>query len=186
MSTYKIAAICGSLRKSSTNLALLNKSVELTADKFQISFVDISQFPVYNMDIDTPELFPECIKVARQQILDADGILVGLPEFNFSMPGSFKNAIDWLSRGTIGNHPFQCKPVCVVSSAGGLGGYRAQQHFRQIGQFFDLRFMPNDLTVRQFEPPQKFNEGGLIDAATIDKLKTHLDDFHKWIEFQKH
>lgn len=186
MSKFKVAAICGSLRKTSTNMGLLLKSIDLTQDKFDIVMVEIKDFPVYNMDIDTPETFPEAIKIARQQILDCDAVLVGLPEFNLSMPGSFKNAIDWLSRSTIGPHPFSSKPITMISSAGGNGGLRSQLHFREVGQFFDLRFMNSSLCVKQFEQPQKFNANGeLIDQVTIDRLKKHLDQFYDWISFNK-
>ena len=107
--SYKLIAFSGSLRKASTNTGLLRAAQELSGPLFSVEIQDISAFPFYNGDVDSVEQFPEIVKEVRQKILESNGIIFSVCEYNHSISGVLKNAIDWLSRSTIGPHPFSKK-----------------------------------------------------------------------------
>lgn len=172
----KVAAICGSLRKASFNRGLIRSAIEISKESMngmQIEYVDISPLPFLNTDLEVNGTFPEAVEVFRKKILEADSILFASPEYNYSLTGPLKNAIDWASRAP---NVWADKAAAIVSAGGGFGGGRSQYHLRQVGVFLDLHFINKpELFVKAFEPPQKFDaDGNLIDAATKEKLKQLL------------
>jgi chromate reductase len=125
----KILAFAGSLRKGSYNKALVRAAVEVAPENVVIEVFDLEGIPPFNQDLEnTP---PQRVKEFKEKIRNADAILIATPEYNYSIPGVLKNAIDWASR------PFQenslkGKPVAIMSaSTGKFGGARAQYHLRQ-------------------------------------------------------
>ena len=120
---HKIVGICGSLREKSTNLAILKLLGEqLPADKFSFEIINYKDFTVYNGD-DEERVIPDAVKRVHAQILAADGMVIASPEYNYSVSGALKNAIDWLSR--VQPSPFDKKPISIISAvAGGSGGAR--------------------------------------------------------------
>jgi NAD(P)H-dependent FMN reductase len=124
----KVAAIIGSVRKDSNNLKLVEYMKKRYADKMEIEPVLISEIPMYNPDVE--ETPPQEVVDFRNKIKSADAVLFAVAEYNFSIPGSLKNAIDWLSRG---GFVLRDKPAFIVgSSMGVLGSVRAQIHLREI------------------------------------------------------
>src|SRR5262245_54533727 len=134
-----ILGISGSLRKSSYNTAALRAAQELAPADMTIQIADISEFPLYNEDVRAAG-FPPAVDRFREQIRSADALLFSTPEYNFSVSGVLKNAIDWASRPP--DQPFAGKPAAVMgASMGTTGTVRAQSHLRQMGIFLDLKFV---------------------------------------------
>ena len=141
MTTKKIAVLVGSLRKESFTRRVANSLIELAPEGLELSIVELRDLPLYNEDdeTDTP---PAAFTVFRDAIKGADGILFCTPEYNRSVPGSLKNAIDVGSR-PYGKAAFADKPCAVVSvSPGALGGFGANHHLRQMLPFLNMPTMP--------------------------------------------
>jgi chromate reductase len=133
---FKILAFAGSLRKSSYNKALIRAAVELAPANAVLKVFDLEGIPPFNEDhINNP---PAKVVEFKNEIRSADALLIATPEYNYSIPGVLKNAIDWASRPFQGN-PLEGKPVAVMSaSTGRLGGARAQYHLRQTFVFLNM------------------------------------------------
>ena len=174
-----IIAILGSLRKASFNRMLLNAAVELAPADLTIEIADISKFPLYNQDVEDAGA-PDAVKKLQEQIRSADGILFVTPEYNYSMSGVIKNAIDWASRPPKEN-PFNGKPCAMMSASTSLlGGARAQYHLRQSCVFINLIPM-NKPEVTLMKAQEKFDaDGKLIDEATRKMLTTFMQSFKDW------
>ena len=137
MVNTKILGICGSLRKASLNMAALRAARASAPDGVTLEIADISGIPVYNEE-NYAEGFPPAVDAFRAQIKAADALLFATPEYNYSIPGVLKNAIDWASRPP--EHPFSGKAVGMLGcSAGTSGTMRAQYHLRQVMVFLDMR-----------------------------------------------
>jgi len=132
----KILAFAGSLRKGSFNKALVRAAVEVAPENVAMEVFDLEGIPPYNQDLEnTP---PQKVTEFKEKIRIADALLIATPEYNYSIPGVLKNAIDWASRPYQGN-PFEGKPVALMSaSVGKLGGGRAQYHLRQSFVFLNM------------------------------------------------
>lgn len=135
---YRILGIPGSLRRNSLNRSLLDAAAELMPDSGKLELANLSDLPLYNWDVEQESGFPEPVQRFRQQIAEADGLLFATPEYNYSMPGALKNALDWASRGG-DEAPINRKPAAIMGAAGRLGSVRAQMHLRQVLMHNDLR-----------------------------------------------
>ena len=134
-----ILGISGSLRAGSFNTALLRTAQASAPEDMTIDIATLEQIPLYNGDNDGLEK-PQPVQDLSDAIRRADGVLIATPEYNFSMSGVLKNAIDWVSR--VDDQPFAGKPLGIMgASAGGLGTARAQYHLRQVFVFLDPRVM---------------------------------------------
>lgn len=164
MADIRILGLSGSLRKGSYNTAALRAAAGLLPEGASMEIADLSEIPVYNEDVKV-QGFPPAVQKLRDQIAAADALFFATPEYNYSVSGVLKNAIDWASRPP--NQPFDDKPVAIMSASGGLlGGARAQYHLRQIGIFMNLRFV-NRPEVMIGQAPTKFDaEGNLTDETT--------------------
>ena len=133
---FKILAFAGSLRKGSYNKALVRAAVEVAPENVAMEVFDLEGIPPFNQDNEnTP---PERVTEFKEKIRTADALLIATPEYNYSVPGVLKNAIDWASRPNRGN-PLEGKPVAIMSaSMGKLGGARAQYHLRQSFVFLNM------------------------------------------------
>ncbi|KAI8545983.1 hypothetical protein RHMOL_Rhmol07G0080200 [Rhododendron molle] len=139
----------------------------------QIEYIDIAPLPMLNTDLEVGGTYPPAVEAFRQKILEADSVLFASPEYNYSVTGPLKNAIDWASRPP---NVWANKAAAIVSAGGGFGGGRSQYHLRQIGVFLDLHFINKpEFFLNVFQPPAKFDsEGTLTDVATQEKLKEVL------------
>ncbi|OAO79762.1 NADPH:quinone oxidoreductase [Geobacillus stearothermophilus] len=176
-----IVALVGSLRKDSYNRKLAEFMRERYKDKFQLDIADIGALPHYNQDDELDP--PEVVAAFKRQVADVDGVLIVTPEYNWSVPGVLKNALDWLSRV---DKVLVNKPVMIVGvSTGMMGTIRAQLHLRQILQSPGLaaKVLPpagNEVLINFVN--QKFDESGqLTDAATIQLLDQVIERFVQWI-----
>lgn len=157
--TISILGISGSLRKGSYNSATLHAARELAPPDLKIEIGDISQFPLYNADLQAQGI-PEAVQQLGARIRAADGVLLVTPEYNYSVSGVMKNAIDWLSR--LKDQPFAGKPVAICgASMGVLGTARAQYHLRQIGVYLDMRIL-NKPEVMIGQAHERFDAEGRL------------------------
>src|SRR5215472_76071 len=166
MSDIRVLGICGSLRKGSFNRMALRVAQESVPAGMKIDVADISAFPLYNEDV-RAQGFPPAVQRFRDQIAAADALLFVTPEYNYSVSGVLKNAIDWASRPP--NQPFDGKPVAMMGASGGvLGTARAQYHLRQTCVFLNM-FPINKPEVLIAQAAGKFDEHGkLTDQTTRD------------------
>src|SRR5246127_526663 len=131
-----VLGICGSLRAGSYNKAALHVAIELKPPGMTIETADIGSIPLYNEDV-RAQGFPPPVEKLRRQIAAADALLFATPEYNYSMPGVLKNAIDWASRPP--DQPFAGKPVAIIGASAGMGGTaRAQYDLRRSCVFLDM------------------------------------------------
>ena len=131
-----VLGICGSLRAGSYNKAALRTAIELKPPGMTIETADIGSIPLYNEDV-RAQGFPPPVEKLRAQIAAAAALLFVTPEYNYSMPGVLKNAIDWASRPP--DQPFAGKPVAMMGASAGMGGtVRAQYDLRRSCVFLDM------------------------------------------------
>ena len=178
--SLKILGISGSLRASSLNTAALRAAAGLAPAGMSIELCDIGDLPLYNEDL-RAQGFPAPVQRLRERIKAADGLLIATPEYNYSVPGVLKNAIDWASRPP--EQPFDGKPVAIMgASPGALGTARAQYHLRQCFIFLNGHVL-NKPEVMIAGAGAKFDAAGnLTDAATRDFLAAMLVTFKAWTE----
>ncbi|QPC43741.1 NAD(P)H-dependent oxidoreductase [Kaustia mangrovi] len=176
---FKIIALSGSLRAGSYNTALLHAALELAPAGLDIEIADISDIPFYNGDVQARG-FPAPLEALGAKIADADAVLFATPEYNYSVPGVLKNAIDWLSR--LNPQPLENKPIGMVgASMGNMGTSRAQYHLRQILVFLNAPAM-NRPEVFVGAAHTKFDEAGkLVDGDTRKFFADYLSAFEAWV-----
>jgi chromate reductase len=175
----RILGIAGSLRQASFNRATLRAAQELAPDGMQIDSFDIAPIPLYNDDV-RQQGFPPPVEDFRARIKAADGVLIVSPEYNYSIPGVLKNAIDWASRPP--EQPFDGKPIGIMgASMGVMGAGRAQYHLRQCFVFLNGLVM-NRPEVAIPAAQNKFDAAGtLTDQPTRDFIAAHLAAFKAWV-----
>ena len=158
----KFVAFCGSLRKASFNRMALNAFIERLPAGTSAQIIEID-WPLYNADIQA-QGFPDKVQAAQKAMIEADGLVLVTPEYNYGPSGVLKNAIDWLSRMT--PQPFAAKPIAMFGASGGiLGTARAQYQLRQIMVFLDGRPV-NKPEVMIGAAQTRFVDGKLTDEAT--------------------
>ncbi|MGL4858134.1 MAG: NADPH-dependent FMN reductase [Enterobacteriaceae bacterium] len=179
--TLHIVTLLGSLRQGSYNGMIARALPELAPVEMEIKALpSIATIPLYNADLQQQGM-PEEVTELALQIRQADGVIIVTPEYNYSVPGALKNAIDWLSR--VENQPFANKPVALQTcSMGPIGGARCQYHLRQIMVFLNAHvlnkpeFMCGVVQNRVDEQRQE-----LTDVATRNLLVQQLDAFAEYI-----
>lgn len=158
----KVVAFCGSLRKASFNRMALHAFIERLPAGASAQTIEID-WPLYNADIQA-QGFPDKVQAAQKAMIEADGLVLVTPEYNYGPSGVLKNAIDWLSRMT--PQPFAAKPIAMFGASGGvLGTARAQYQLRQIMVFLDGRPV-NKPEVMIGAAQTRFADGKLTDEAT--------------------
>jgi chromate reductase len=173
----RFAVLVGSLRRGSFNAAIARALLGLApSDVTIVPLGSIGEFPLFNQDLEA-QGFPSAVIAMGEAIASADGVIIVTPEYNYSVPGVLKNAIDWLSR--LPTKPFAGKPVVIESaSPGAFGGVRAQHHLRQTLVFLDARALAQpEVTVAQAR--SKFDEktGELTDETTRGFIARQLQAF---------
>ena len=177
-----VLVICGSLRKGSYNAAVARALPALAPSNMKLKDASsFGTFPLYNQDLKDASGEPSDVLTWASEIRNADGVIIVSPEYNWSIPGGLKNAIDWVSR--VKDQPFANKAVCLQScSMGILGGARMQYHMRQSMVFLDA-FVFNRPEVLVAQAQTKFDEktGELKDEATRKIVKEQLEAFAKFM-----
>ena len=173
-----ILGIAGSLRKASYNRGALRAAQQLATADARIEIFDLDGIPPYNQDDDARP--PEKVTQFKAKIRAADAILICTPEYNYSIPGVLKNAIDWASR-PCGDSAWDGKPVALMGATPGtLGTARAQYHLRQC--FVNLNMHPlNKPEVMIANASERFDEqGNLTDQKTRDHIKKLVEALIQW------
>jgi chromate reductase len=167
-----LLAFCGSLRAASSARATLRAIESLLDGRGTMGWADTAALPHYDAELDPPEAVATLIG----QIRAADGLIFVTPEYNYSIPGALKNAIDWASRPAM-DSAFKGKPCLIASVSGGaLGGVRAQAHLKYVldGMLADPHRTPEIVIPHA---PGKVEDGVLADAPTLDFVGRALDGF---------
>lgn len=179
MSQYTIAVIVGSLRKDSFNRSLANALIRLAPQEFAFKTIEIGDLPLYNQDDDGNPA--PAVKRLKTEIASADGLLFVTPEYNRSMPGVLKNAIDHASR-PYGQSAWVGKPAGVLGISGGvIGTALAQQHLRNVLAYLDVPTMGQPEAFIQFKEGL-FNADGSIGEASRQFLQGWMDRFVTWVK----
>lgn len=174
----RVAALCGSLRRASYNAAALRYAIKVAPAGMTITPAEIGDLPHYNDDI-RAEGYPPAAGRLRQALSEADAILFVTPEYNFSVPGVLKNALDWASRPP--NPPFDSKAVAIMGVSGGqVGTARVQYDLRKMMVFLNA-FPVNKPEVFINFAANKFSEDGeLTDETAQDLIKKLLISLQQW------
>ncbi|HEX6460911.1 MAG TPA: NAD(P)H-dependent oxidoreductase [Thermoleophilaceae bacterium] len=168
----RIAAFGGSLRRGAFNTSLLRAACQLAPDDAEVTLIDIAELPLYNADLDEhygggPE--PAAATELRNALECADALLIVTPEYNWSVPGYIKNAIDWVSRPAM-KSPLAGKPALIMGASGGPAGTgRAQLHLRQV-----LLSTRTRVLVESLELPfaaEHIDDRGRLDPDTADEVR---------------
>lgn len=179
--SLRVLGVSGSLRKGSYNTALLRSAVEIAeVEKLPLHFeiADIRGIPMYDEDLRTAGT-PESVQRFRDAIAAADAVLFVTPEYNYSVPGVLKNAIDWASRPP--SQPFADKPFAIMGASGGLGGtMRAQYHLRQIAVFLDMHALNKPEVFVRGAKDVFDADGRLKDDATRKVVAQQLTALVDW------
>jgi chromate reductase len=181
---HKVAVLVGSLRKGSLNRKMANALIAMSPAALQMSAVEIGELPLYNQDLeDNP---PAAWLAFRQQITAADALLFVTPEYNRSVPGGLKNALDVGSR-PYGKSVWGGKPAAIVSvSPGAVGGFGANHHLRQSMVFLDVPMLQQPEAYIG-GAHKLFDEAGAItNPDTREFLGKFLQAFERWIAIQRH
>jgi len=173
----KIVGLCGSLRNGSYNAMLLKTAGELLPEGIDFEIVPFDDIPVYNADYDTPavEERPESVVKFRNALSEASAFIIASPEYNYSIPGGLKNAIDWASRGK--DSPLMHKPVAVMGATQGMWGtVRMQTAFLPVFTFLNMNpVLQPEVLIAQAQ--NKFDENGkLKDEMAIGIIKKKLEN----------
>jgi chromate reductase len=175
----RVAGIAGSLRRASFNRGLLRAAIESAPEGIEVVSLEIRDLPLYDADFDV-EGGPEVVRAFKAGILAADGLLIATPEYNYSMPGVLKNALDWASRAP--ERALQDKPVAIVGATPGRWGtVRSQLALRQMLLFPACRVMPSPMMTIAGAREYFDGEGNLTDDAMRTQLIGVLDSFGVWI-----
>jgi chromate reductase len=179
MSQYKIAVIIGSLRKESLNRRLADALVKLAPPEFTFEKVNIGDLPLYNQDDE--ENPSEAVKLFKEQLKAAQGLIFVTPEYNRSIPGVLKNAIDLGSRPR-GQNDWAGKPAGILGvSIGAIGTALAQQHLRNILVFLNVPTLSQPEAFIQMKEGL-FDENREIGAGSKQFLQNWMDQYTVWVK----
>ena len=174
----RILGFAGSLRKQSYNRALLSAANEMVPDGVTLEIFDLEGIPPFNQDLELQP--PDKVKEFKAKIRTADAILIVTPEYNYSIPGVLKNAIDWASR-PYGNNAFDGKPVAVMgASVGMLGTARAQYDLRRSFVFLNMFPLNQPEVLVPFAQDKVDGNGRVTDEKTRKKIKELLERLVAW------
>ena len=174
----KILGFVGSLRKGSYNRALMRAALELAPKDAVMEVFDLAGIPAFNQDLENHP--PKAVKDFKFKIRQADALLIASPEYNYSVPGVLKNAIDWASR-PYGDNAFEGKPVAIMSaSIGHLGGARAQYHLRQSFVFLDMHPLNRPEVMMPFAADNVDADGNVTNEQTRQLIRELLEALMAW------
>jgi len=179
MTTYKVGYMIGSLATQSINRKLAKALIRLAPQSLQFSEISFRDLPLYSYDYDND--YPEVARRFKAEIQASDAILFVTPEYNRSIPGGLKNAIDWASR-PYGTNAFTKKPSAVIgASSGAIGTAVAQQSLRSVLSFCNSPQMNAPEAYIQFKPGLITDEGEVTVESTEAFLRNYMAEFHAFI-----
>jgi len=177
--SYSVGYFVGSLAKASINRQLARALIQLAPEELTFTEIHFGDLPLYSYDYDQD--FPPVARAFKDAIHDVDAVLFVTPEYNRSIPGGLKNAIDWASR-PYGHNSFARKPSAVIgTSPGAIGTAVAQQHLRSLLSFCNSPQMNAPEAYIQFKPGLITPEGEVTDETTEAFLRTYMQELHAFI-----
>ena len=179
MTNTHLIGISGSLRSGSYNTALLRAAFEDLPDGVTAEVATLGDIPIYNADHVNELGIPEAVEWLRSVVRAADGIVFATPEYNWSVTGAMKNAVDWLSLGP--DSPLDFKPAAIIGAGGGSGTSRSQRHLRDILSHNSLCIV-SDPQVMVSAASQRFAGSELSDDAVRSELVTMIDRLLEVVE----
>lgn len=179
MTTYKVGYMVGSLSSASINRKLAKALIKLAPSTLALSEISFKDLPIYSPDYDAD--YPPQGRAFKDAIKAVDAVLFVTPEYNRSIPGGLKNAIDWASR-PYGTNAFTRKPSAVIgTSPGAIGTAVAQQSLRSVLGFCNSPQMNAPEAYIQFTPGLIGDDGDVTVASTEEFLRTYMQEFHDFI-----
>jgi len=179
MKKFDITVFVGSLRKESLNLKTAKALLAMAPETLSLELVDIGDLPLYNEDLEAA--LPEQYKIFRDRLKNCDGVLFVTPEYNRSIPGVLKNAIDVGSR-PYGKNSWDGKPGAVISvSPGDIGGFGANHHLRQTLVFINVPAMQQPEAYIGNAKKLFDKNGELVNDSTREFLENFLSAFERWV-----
>jgi chromate reductase, NAD(P)H dehydrogenase (quinone) len=180
MTRYKTGYLIGSLAKGSINRKLANALVRLAPEGLDMTEIGFADLPLYSYDYDAD--FPPVARAFKQALADVEAIVFVTPEYNRSIPGGLKNAIDWASR-PYGQNSFARKPSATIgTSPGMIGTALAQQALRGVLGFCNSPQMNSIEAYIQFKPGLITDDGEVTEPSTEEFLRDYIEEFHRFIE----
>jgi chromate reductase len=174
----KFLAICGSLRKQSTNLGLLRFAQANAPEGVNIEIADLSEVPFYNADLTEK---PASVVKLLKQIGEADALILGCTEYNYSIAPALKNALDWASREP-DNNLLSGKPAALMGSGGGMGTSRSQYHMRQVCVFLNMHPLNKPEVFANAFANTFDDQGNLTDSKIQANIIAQLNALLSWTE----
>jgi chromate reductase, NAD(P)H dehydrogenase (quinone) len=176
----KIAVIVGSIRRESINRKLAEALAKLAGPKLEFTYVKIDDLPLFSQDLEPNP--PAAVTRIKSQIEAADGVLIFTPEYNRSIPGVLKNAIDWASR-PYGKNSFNGKPAAGIGASGGaIGTAVAQQDLRSILAYLNVVLMGQPEAYIQFKQGLVDDQHNVTDESVRKFLQSYIDAFTTWVD----
>lgn len=173
--SIRIAAICGSLRKGSYNAMALEAARAAAPDGVEVDIIRLNGVELYDADVEK-EGWPPGVQRLRERVEPARAVLFATPEYNYSIPGVLKNAIDWLSRPT-GEGPLYGKPAAMMGATTSLTGTaRAQAHMRSVC-FYNAMPLLASSEVLIYRASERFDDSGLVDEKSLEKVAELMTAF---------
>jgi chromate reductase len=174
----KILGFAGSLRKASYNRSLLRTAQEIVPKDAQLEIFDLDGMPLFNQDLEGQPTVK--VQEFKAKIRAADAILIATPEYNYSIPGVLKNAIDCASR-PYGDNAFEHKPVAIMGASIGMAGTaRAQYHLRQSFVFLTCFALNQPEVMVPFAQDKIDKDGNVTDVKTREKIRELLENLVTW------
>lgn len=175
----KVAIVVGSLRKASWNRKVATELIRLSPDTMELEIVEIGELPLYNEDLETNTPPPQWTNF-RTKIESANGVLFVTPEYNRTVPGGLKNAIDVGSRPYISS-VWKGKPAAIISaSTGAIGGFGSNHVLRQSLVFLGMPTLPHEAYIGGID--KLFDGNGVLAESTENFLKQFLGNYENWLE----
>ncbi|MGY1409819.1 MULTISPECIES: NADPH-dependent FMN reductase [unclassified Luteimonas] len=179
MKTYNVGYLIGSLAKESINRKLAHALFKLAPEQLKFHEISYAELPLYTYDYDAD--YPEAGRAFKKAIESSDAILIVTPEYNRSIPGGLKNAIDWASRPW-GTNSFANIPSGVIgTSPGAIGTAVGQQHLRSILGFLNSPQMNSPEAYIQFKDGLLDDAGEVADPGTAEFLRRYMKEFHEFV-----
>ena len=180
MTTYKVGYFVGSLSSTSINRTLSKALIRLAPDDLEFEEIPIRDLPLYSQDYD--ESYPPQARALKDAIAGVQAVLFVTPEFNRSIPGALKNAIDWASRPW-GQNSFDHIPAAVIgASVGQIGTAIAQQNLRGVLSFCNARQMTSPEAYIQYSPDVFQDDGEVTNDSTAEFLRAYMTEFRTYID----
>lgn len=179
MESFKVLTLIGGISRDSLNKRFFNSIRKLELEAFDFDVFDISRLPYFSQDLENDP--PDYVTNYKEKIRECDALLIVTPEYNRSVPGVLKNAIDWGSR-PYGQNLWDKKPAAILgASIGNIGTFGAQHHLRQMFAYLNMYVLGQPEFY--FNASNAFDEGGnLINKSTVDLVRKFFESFREHIQ----